>query len=185
MFRDPSARAVASLETAFPAEHPKLILLDKNLKIIAADQAAIELASNGLQLGASLLDQLKSVFAEVTPEVARRSQPTFTMGPVLLRVTWVEGAAHSYYAVFVELRVQLDNLRDAMDRYALTKREIEVLALIIRGNRGSEIARALCISPATVNDHFKSLRRKTGARSRSEMLIKILGRYSAVVGDLP
>ena len=184
MSQNASLRAAINFEATPPLERPKLIVLDENRNIIAAERTAVEMLISQLP-GSNLTDELKGLFEKVTPEQARRFCPIFTLGPVLLQLAWLEGATHSYYAVFVELSVPMDDLQDAPDRYGLTKRETEVLSLIIRGYRGNEIAHMLCITLATVNDHFKSLRRKTGARSRSEMLIKVLGRHSAVVAHLP
>jgi DNA-binding CsgD family transcriptional regulator len=184
MSQNPSPRPAANVEATSPLDRPKLIVLDEDRNIVAAEQGALELLGSQLP-SADFADELDGLFENLTPELAQNLFPVFTMGPLLLQVAWLQGAANSYYAVFVELKVRTDDLRDAPDRYGLTKRETEVLSLIIRGYRGSEIARMLCITLATVNDHFKSLRRKTGARSRSEMLIKVLGRHSAVVAHLP
>jgi DNA-binding CsgD family transcriptional regulator len=184
MSPNPSPRPAAGVEATSPLDRPKLIVLDENHDIVAAERGALDLL--GSQLPSSdFVDELEGLFENLTPELAQNLCPVFALGPLLLQVAWLQGATTSYYAVFVELRVRTDDLRDAPDRYGLTKRETEVLSLIIRGYRGSEIARMLCITLATVNDHFKSLRRKTGARSRSEMLIKVLGRHSAVVAHLP
>jgi DNA-binding CsgD family transcriptional regulator len=79
-----------------------------------------------------------------------------------------------YYAISVEVRACREHLKAALSRYGLTQREAEVLSLILVGYRGIDIARTLYISPATVNDHFRKLLKKTGARNRSEMLIKVL-----------
>lgn len=159
-------------------------MLDEDHNLIAAEGAALEMLASELP-DVCLPEELKRAFQHVTPELAQRSCPVVTIGPLLMQLAWLAGPGRSYYGVFVELKASFDTLGDAPNRYALTRRETEVLALIIRGYRGTEIARMLCISLTTVNDHFKSLRRKTGARSRSEMLIKVLGRYSAVVAHLP
>jgi DNA-binding CsgD family transcriptional regulator len=184
VIQNTSLRTGVHTEATTPLERAKLIVLDEDRNIVAAERGALELLGSQLP-SADFADELDSLFENLTPELAQNLCPAFTMGPLLLQVAWLQGTAHSYYAVFVELRVRVDDLRDAPDRYGLTKRETEVLSLIIRGYRGSEIAQMLCITLATVNDHFKSLRRKTGARSRSEMLIKVLGRHSAVVAHLP
>jgi DNA-binding NarL/FixJ family response regulator len=51
----------------------------------------------------------------------------------------------------------------------LSKRELEVLELLGRGLRPSEIASKLSIGPKTVETHFRSARRKFGFRSTAEM----------------
>jgi DNA-binding CsgD family transcriptional regulator len=54
--------------------------------------------------------------------------------------------------------------------YRLTDREHQVLALLCRGLSTTDVAADLGISPHTVRDHVKRLYRKTGTRSRAELL---------------
>lgn len=55
---------------------------------------------------------------------------------------------------------------------ALTPREREVLTLLCEGRRPADIARELSLSPHTVRDHVKTLRRSLGARSQLEVVAK-------------
>lgn len=50
----------------------------------------------------------------------------------------------------------------------LTPRELEVLALLARGNKNAEIAGELFITERTVKFHVSSLMRKLGAENRTE-----------------
>ena len=50
----------------------------------------------------------------------------------------------------------------------LTPRETEVLELIVEGATNAEIARALVISPKTVDHHVSSVLGKLGVGSRRE-----------------
>ncbi len=52
----------------------------------------------------------------------------------------------------------------------VTAREADVLALIAEGLANKEIAARLFLSPRTVEKHVESLLRKTGARSRTQLL---------------
>ncbi len=52
----------------------------------------------------------------------------------------------------------------------VTAREADVLALIAEGLANKEIAARLFLSPRTVERHVESLLRKTGARSRTQLL---------------
>lgn len=60
---------------------------------------------------------------------------------------------------------------------ALGRREREVLGLLARGQRSSEIALALGISPATVDAHRRNIKQKLGLGSIAE-----LTRYAIRVG---
>jgi DNA-binding CsgD family transcriptional regulator len=52
----------------------------------------------------------------------------------------------------------------------VSPREQEVIGLLLEGRGTSEMANRLSISEHTVRDHLKRLYRKTGTRSRSELL---------------
>ena len=55
-------------------------------------------------------------------------------------------------------------------KYGISKREQDVLALIIAGNETSEMAQILNISENTVKSHVRQLLRKTGTRNRILLL---------------
>jgi DNA-binding NarL/FixJ family response regulator len=57
---------------------------------------------------------------------------------------------------------------DAVPAFGLSKRELEVLQLIVSGQADKEIAQALTISPRTVTTHVTSILNKLGANSRTE-----------------
>ena len=57
---------------------------------------------------------------------------------------------------------------------ALTKREWEVLALIVEGKHNAEIAEQLCLSVLTVQNHLHSIFRKLGVKSRTEAAVYVL-----------
>jgi DNA-binding CsgD family transcriptional regulator len=59
------------------------------------------------------------------------------------------------------------------DAYGLTAREREVARLVVTGSSNPEVARALSISPATVQDHLKSVFAKLGVGSRYELTARM------------
>ncbi len=56
----------------------------------------------------------------------------------------------------------------------LTPRESLILAEIVRGNSSKEVARALDISPRTVEFHRANLLKKFGAKNTAELVRKVL-----------
>ena len=59
----------------------------------------------------------------------------------------------------------------ASDAYeSLSTREREVLKLIAEGLSNPEIGRRLCLSPRTVDSHYRSLRSKLGLGSRTDII---------------
>ena len=55
-----------------------------------------------------------------------------------------------------------------------TKREKEVLDLLIKGKTNTEIAELLCITKHTVNAHLDHIYEKCNVHSRIELIIKEL-----------
>lgn len=74
-----------------------------------------------------------------------------------------------------EIRVR-DAVRALTERYALTRRECDVAAQLIGGASTAEIAESLSIATSTVILHVKSIMAKTGSRSRSAILGRIVER---------
>jgi DNA-binding CsgD family transcriptional regulator len=57
--------------------------------------------------------------------------------------------------------------------YGLSERESEITRLCMQGLSTQQMARALVLSPHTVQDHLKSVFAKTGVNSRSELVRQI------------
>ncbi len=55
----------------------------------------------------------------------------------------------------------------------LTRREWDVLRALLLGYRAAEIGDKLTISPFTVRNHLRSIFRKLGVRSQSELMLKL------------
>lgn len=54
-----------------------------------------------------------------------------------------------------------------------TDRELEVLRLIVSGERDAEIAERLGISLRTVKNHVQNMKDKTGLRNRTELAVRV------------
>jgi|GEM_PF-6504776 len=63
-----------------------------------------------------------------------------------------------------------ERIEKAMDSYALTPREADILACLAEGMSNKAMASQLGISEPTVKFHLQSLTRKTGTSSRTELL---------------
>ena len=62
----------------------------------------------------------------------------------------------------------------SIEQFGLTNRELEVLAVIASGSTSdSQIADQLFISPATAGTHVKNILRKTGTKSRRELVFLV------------
>jgi DNA-binding CsgD family transcriptional regulator len=92
----------------------------------------------------------------------------------ILRVVRVVGEEGAVFILSVEEDRNRSSLMRAARRHELTRRETEVLALILDGSSAGEIAELLAISEHTVQGYFKRLLFKTRARNRVSMVAGIL-----------
>jgi DNA-binding CsgD family transcriptional regulator len=60
------------------------------------------------------------------------------------------------------------------DRYQLSRREMEVAELMLRGYRNSHIATTLGITPATTKKHLSRIFEKVGVDSRARLASKLV-----------
>lgn len=54
---------------------------------------------------------------------------------------------------------------------ALSRREIDVAELLVQGLRNKQIAAELCISSKTVENHIRTMLKKTESRNRTELAV--------------
>ncbi|OWQ44570.1 hypothetical protein CDL60_24070 [Roseateles noduli] len=83
----------------------------------------------------------------------------------IVRAVRLVAAGHRHLCATASLQ-----LADTLGQPALTSREGEVLALVLRGRSNKEMARSLGISEGTVKAHLRTLFSKLGARCRTEAL---------------
>ena len=76
-------------------------------------------------------------------------------------------------AIFVDVFGQRGSTSEAAKTYGLTKRESEVLALLVRENSKADLARQLCVTESTIGDHVGSIMRKMNASKRIEIVAKV------------
>jgi DNA-binding CsgD family transcriptional regulator len=62
------------------------------------------------------------------------------------------------------------NLSDFFDMFSITKREAEVIGLILEGKRAKDIEQELFISYHTVKNHIHNIYRKLGVKNRMQIL---------------
>ena len=99
-----------------------------------------------------------------------------------LRVSHMVGDDTVRYAMVLEPRGARRPLVDAMERFRLSPREVDVLGLIVDGASNREIAAALYIVEGTVQEHVRNLCRKTNARRRGDLLARVFGVEPANAG---
>lgn len=70
--------------------------------------------------------------------------------------------------------IQKQTVTADTNNYGFTPREKQVVDELLKGFSYKEIANVLGISSTTVNDHLKNVYRKTGVRTKAELMRKIL-----------
>ncbi len=171
-----------SIDVMALRSNPKLIVLDDSLRIVFADWTAmltlLRLAKNPEEPMDVLPSPLHEAVLDAVASWQNKRAHECVVEPlpdVVLRISKLSGVSHSFVAVFCESRMRRDDVKLAASTYSLTRRERDVLTLVLRGLTSVEIAHELVISETTVGDYFKQLLRKTGAKNRTEMIARVLG----------
>lgn len=89
---------------------------------------------------------------------------------LLLYGTRLSGGPEQRTAVIIQPATPQEVVPVVALAYGLSTRECHVTTQCIQGRSTKEIARALAMSPYTVQDHLKSIFEKTGVRSRGELV---------------
>ncbi|PVG84513.1 LuxR family transcriptional regulator [Nocardioides gansuensis] len=107
-------------------------------------------------------------------ELAARARVRTRSGTwLLLYGTRLSGDSDGRTAVIIHPATPQDVAPVIALSYGLTERECQVAMQCVQGRVTKEIARALSLSPYTVQDHLKSIFDKTGVRSRGELVGQI------------
>jgi DNA-binding CsgD family transcriptional regulator len=83
---------------------------------------------------------------------------------------------NAYILVLIEqisLTRKID-IQKAAQRFKLSKREIEVIELLILGHKNKEIAERLSVCVYTIEDHLKKIMKKMQVVNRTSILAKLL-----------
>ncbi len=107
-------------------------------------------------------------------EVAARSRVQTKSGRwLLLYGTRLSGGAEGRTAVIIQPAAPHEVAPLVALAYGLSERECQITRLCMKGQSTNQMAQTLGLSPYTVQDHFKSIFDKTGARSRGELVGQI------------
>lgn len=171
---------MTDLERARTRRSPEIVVLDEHL--------AIEFVSRSRRMrrlghwsfsGGRLPRALEIPVREITKDwrdPTLRVEDVFMPTPELVvRVTPIERTTRYAIALVLEPYARRAPLGEAIRRFHLTNRELEVLALLFSGLSTQQVARRLQISETTVTDHIKRLLNKTSSGNRTEMAAKLLG----------
>jgi DNA-binding CsgD family transcriptional regulator len=144
-------------------EAPRFFIIDDHLKVLSISPgAAID------AIIPEALVRLSECGALREPALVMLNDDTW-LRTVPLDASWVEATV-----VFVENGEIRGSIQRAAQRYGLSKREMEVLRLMLDNHVNGQIAKLLFIAESTVCDHIKSIYRKTQSARRTELIGKLL-----------
>lgn len=159
---------------------PCVLVVDGELNVVFAERRALALLQKHFSSGCEAPAFAKTLLHPLGELIRRCGQsPTASRETIralkglVVRIIPLYGAKERLYAVVLETQARREDLRDAVARFALSPREVEVLEMILRGMTAAEIAATLHIAEVTVFDHFKHISLKTNARNRADMVGKI------------
>lgn len=119
-------------------------------------------------------------------ELAARARVRTRSGRwLLLYGTRLSGDPDGRIAVIIHPATPYDVAPVIALSYGLTERECQVTMQCVQGRVTKDIARALTLSPYTVQDHLKSIFDKTGVRSRGELVGRIFLDHYATRWEAP
>jgi DNA-binding NarL/FixJ family response regulator len=159
-------------------------LLDRDFQIVLAWTAEQQrrVALTGLRT--RIADRLPSVLEEAVRELIAGwrsdsdSQKTGTAHPVpflVVRTQPMSGPAGLFIGVRIDRSKPPRSLRGPAARFHISPRELQVLAMLLDGEKLEAIGRKLHIAHSTVQHHVSSMVIKTASRNRTELIARVLG----------
>jgi DNA-binding CsgD family transcriptional regulator len=92
--------------------------------------------------------------------------------------------SHRMNRIAPDQRKRASELQARLDRTALTKREKEVVALLVSGASTRAIAEHTKLTVATVHTYLKRIYSKLGVHSRVELVARMVGTVGTVAGSI-
>ncbi len=164
------------LELVRSRSSPGVLILDLHGRVVYSNHEALSLLVNPENVPAEMRQLCDQVKAGATPGSNCALLWQQCEFPYSLRAFLIGGPADGHHTTHVLVLVEKIterhniNLRKARTSFALTDREIQVVALVAQGLANKDIGCQLFVSEHTVKDHLKNICRKMGATRRSEII---------------
>lgn len=91
--------------------------------------------------------------------------------PMNHKISFISRKRPSYYAIDPTAPI---NLEENSFKKQFSKREIEVIRLLSKGNTLNEIAELLVVSPHTIHAHKRNVLKKSGCRNSTELIARCI-----------
>jgi DNA-binding CsgD family transcriptional regulator len=147
-------------------EAPRFVICDASMRVL--------FATAGLDHASLFKDGLESIQPLCRESLLSKATLFHSYDDeTILRIVPLDGQQFACVAIVVDTFGRRGSIFKAAKQFGLTKRESEVLQMLIRGKSNSEIAESLCVAESTVADHVKSIMRKAGTSKRAALLSKV------------
>jgi DNA-binding CsgD family transcriptional regulator len=151
-------------------ESPPFFVTDDRLNVIFRSDDAVSDPSG-------LPPAIDVVARRLTKRLAVSNEASllgFLSSSEVIRVARLDaGNGARHFAVVLERFAARSSLSRAAKRFALSRREKEVLAVLMRGEGTPTIARSLRIGTSTVNEHLRRIGQKMHVTRRSEIIATV------------
>ncbi|WP_211304472.1 helix-turn-helix transcriptional regulator [Umezawaea tangerina] len=153
-----------------PVHHsPPGVVVVNSADEITTSTPSARAALRALTSSGNLLDPIRNIthLARQAPTLSRLPTPT---GWLALHAERTAPAPDTDVVITIQPAAGTVLLPAVAAWYGITPAERTIIEQALQGLPGKQIARRLHLSPHTVNDHFKSIYRKTHVHSREELL---------------
>lgn len=173
----PSAEAVLKM---LPLNWPDVVLMDINLPEMSGIECVAKLKELRPALQFIMLTvyvDTDQIFASLQAGASGYLLKETSHVEILAAISDVQRGGSPMTSTIARKLVQFFQKKKAPDgTEALTKREHEVLTLVSQGRQDKEIASLLSLSVFTVQTHVRNIYEKLHVRSRTEAVLKFLGK---------
>jgi DNA-binding CsgD family transcriptional regulator len=167
-------------------------VLNADLQIVLAwsakDQRRVALTGLDTRIAEHLPRLIEETVRQLTVAWSNKgdNQPgvAYPVPFLVVRTLPMSGPAGLFIGVRIERFDMPNSLTGAASAFHISPREVQVLALLLDGNRLDDIAKHLQITSSTVQDHIRSMIEKTASRNRSELIARVLGWESTPIARM-
>jgi DNA-binding CsgD family transcriptional regulator len=150
------------------------IILDERAQIIMCGGHTSDFVAAFDGITNALRSDLRAIAAAHIHDPGDDLKISFIEPHWVVRTQPIHNREQRFYAMSIELVPNVDALSRAAQRFSLTRRELDVLTLMLDGLFAPEIAETLNIATGTVQVYYKRLLRKTDSRNRMAMVAQVL-----------
>ncbi len=176
----------ASREANRTAPKPRdgaFYVLNADLQIVLAwtdeDQRRVALTGLHTRISERLPTLLEDTVRELTRAWSgsgvKQTGVAYPVPFLVVRTEPMSGPTGLFIGVHVDRFQPSNSLTGVAARFHISPREVQVLALLLDGNRLEDVAARLNITSSTVQDHVNSMLEKTQSRNRTELIARVLG----------